>query len=138
MQAMPSILSDLLGAMITRLEGDGQVGAKAGDRIYRLQAPPGVARPYVVAGTLSEQPFDGFMRAGATIGVAWHIWSDAVRGDEGLVLYGHLKRLFDLVPLTVGAVTVTGRMTLVAQLADPDGRTSHTVAQYDVLAQAAA
>lgn len=138
MEPMPSVIADLLGAMITRLEGDGGVGALAGDRIYRLQAPPAVPRPYLVAGTLSEQPFDHFMRAGATVGVAWHIWSDAVRGAEGLVLYGHLKRLFDRVPVTVGGLTATGRLSLLAQLADPDGRTSHTVAQYDAQLQAVA
>jgi hypothetical protein len=110
------------------------LGAGAAARIFAGAAPQGTAYPYLTLGLTTEVASSTFDKWGNLGQLRVDIWTERAlyANSQGLVIYDHLKRLFQSArfPLTTSSGTlhdlVTCTVDLVLDVADPDGKSQHT------------
>lgn len=134
-----SAAAALTDALVAALEADAALaallGATAEDgRVYMGRAPDGAQPPYVTVGTSTEQPggraqsfgtraFDGVEQI--------HGWTPGPDKRPALDLYGAVYAALDGAVLSVaGHALLTGRVSLVRTMPDPDDVAHHAVIEY--------
>ena len=101
-------------------------------------APDGARTPYVTIGDTSADggATGGYLgRPGSADGMLLHVWAPGPGREKAAAIHATLDRVLDrrALPLPDGLRMVTGRLTLVSSVPDPDGRTHHRVLRYRTL-----
>jgi hypothetical protein len=132
-----SITWPLFVAIAGALTADPFVAAKlAGERVYNTVAPNAAPLDYVVlGGSISESEFWLFTQGASTASLMLHAFCGGDGNRRALELYGELHRVLHRQTIPIeGFGAMTSELRLIDVQPDPDGRTMHLIARYEITA----